>query len=172
MPLPLSEAIARLEASARTIASIARAVGPRQALWRPAPEKWSVVEVINHLADEEVEDFRTRLDLVLNHWPRPWPPIDPEGWVTQRRYEERELRQSVARFLREREISLEWLGTLGEPDWKRTYDHPRDGRISAGDLLSSWVVHDLFHVRQLTNLQYEYVKLRCEPFSVAYAGEW
>ena len=38
-----------------------------QAKWKPAPDKWSVLEVINHLYDEECDDFRMRLDLILNH---------------------------------------------------------------------------------------------------------
>jgi len=35
------------------------------AIWKPAPDKWSILEVVNHLYDEEREDFRQRLELVL-----------------------------------------------------------------------------------------------------------
>ena len=55
-----------------------------QARWKPSLDKWSILEVVNHLYDEEREDFRQRLSLVLADPMQPWPPIDPRTWVTSR----------------------------------------------------------------------------------------
>ena len=61
--------------------------------------KWSTLEVVCHLYDEEREDFRQRLDIILHRPEAKWPPIDPVGWVSARKYNERDLAQSLAEFL-------------------------------------------------------------------------
>jgi hypothetical protein len=116
--------------------SLVRGVSPEQARWKPAPDKWSIVEVVNHLFDEEREDFRQRLELVLADPTQAWPPIDPRGWVTSRGYAERDLDMSLNNFLAERQKSLEWLSELSEPNWQNSNDGP-NGTLTAGDLLAS-----------------------------------
>jgi hypothetical protein len=54
--------------------------------WRPAEGAWSILEIVCHLADEEVEDFRARLRSTLEDPARPWAPIDPVGAAITRRY--------------------------------------------------------------------------------------
>ena len=68
-----------------------QSVSDEQARWKPDEGRWSILEVINHLYDEEREDFRKRLELVLKNPEEQWPPIDPEGWVVQRKYNQRNL---------------------------------------------------------------------------------
>ena len=131
-----------------------------------------MLEVVNHLYDEEREDFRQRLDLTLHHPSRAWPPIDPESWVIARAYQERDLQESLANFQAERQRSLQWLRALASPDWTRAYRHPGGDVIRAGDLLASWVAHDLLHMRQLVELHYHTVVLYAEPYTVTYAGDW
>lgn len=172
MKLTARDAAARLAASAQTIRTLVEPVDPAQAGWRPAPGRWSILDVVNHLADEEAEDFRTRLDLVLNHPGEPWPPIDPEGWVEARAYAGRDLAESLARFREERTRSLAWLPSLHAADWTRSCAHPTAGTLTAGSLLASWVVHDLLHVRQLVRLHGAWVTARAAPHSTRYAGEW
>jgi DinB superfamily len=170
--LTLADARGQLATTAACIRALAGGVDAEQARWKPAPEKWSILEVVNHLADEEVEDFRTRLDLVLHRPGEPWPPIDPQGWVAARGYAGRELGESLDRFARERERSLAWLQTLADVDWERAYVHPAAGPITAGSLLASWVAHDLLHIRQVTKLRYDWLAARAHPHSPAYAGPW
>src|SRR3954452_2721528 len=110
--LDLNHIINRMRANAEAIAALARDVGDAQARWKPAADAWSVLEVVNHLYDEEREDFRTRLDYVLHKPGEPAPPIDPEGWVTARAYNQRDARASLDAFLRERDASLAWLRGL------------------------------------------------------------
>jgi hypothetical protein len=135
---------------------------------RPAPEKWSMVEVLCHLADEEREDFRLRFDLTLHRPDEPWPTIDPQAWVAERAYGSRGLADALADFLAERERSIAWLRSLGRPDLSIARQHPRVGPIHAGDLLLSWLNHDLLHVRQLVGI----LQAQSKPFSSGYAGTW
>ena len=136
------------------------------------PDAWSILEVINHLYDEEREDFRRRLDLTLHHPDTPWPPIDPPGWVTRRRYNRRDLAGSLANFCNERRHSILWLAGLQQPDWQSARQHPAAGRITAGDLLAAWLVHDQLHLRQLVELQYLYAARTAGDLRIEYAGDW
>jgi uncharacterized damage-inducible protein DinB len=164
--------IERLATNRQVIAGLATAVSLDQARWKPSPEKWSILEVLNHLCDEEKEDFRQRLQLVLNTPEEAWPKIDPQDWVTSRRYQERNLEASLKDFLRERENSLSWLCQLATPNWQNRYEHA-DGRIiSAGDLLASWLAHDYLHVRQLARLHWQYVGTIAQPYQTSYGGPW
>jgi len=137
--------------------------------WRPAPQKWSLLEILNHLCDEERDDFRRRVQLTLENQETPWPPIDPEGWVSERNYNERDFEASLRDFAEERARSLVWLHGLKDPNWDHTYLHPTLGSFSAGDLLASWAAHDLLHIRQISDTMAAYVAQSAEPYSTRYA---
>lgn len=153
------------------ISALLTDIGEMQARWKPTAKDWSLLEVINHLYDEEREDFRTRIDFVLHRNGEMPPNIDPEGWVSARNYNQRELATSLQNFVQERQQSVAWLQTLTVPDWKKMLKHPRFA-ISAGTLLHSWLAHDYLHLRQLVELHYAWVKQQAAPFSVEYAGDW
>jgi hypothetical protein len=161
----------QLTRNAESIRQIVDGLSDEQARWKPDLESWSILEVINHLYDEEREDFRVRLDGVLYYPDRPLPGIDPQGWVTERQYNQRELKDSVTDFLLAREESLAWLKGLDEPNWDSVYVAPF-GPITAGDIFASWVTHDLLHMRQLVELHWAYTVGQVTPFKVDYAGTW
>lgn len=159
-----------MEDAAR-IRALQQGVSDQQARWKPDPDSWSMLEVVNHLLDEERHDFRVRLDYTLHRPGEPWPPIDPGGWVTERQYNQQDPEASLAQFLSERESSIAWLRELSAPDWDATYEAPW-GPIRAGDLFASWVAHDLLHTRQLVELHWAYTVAGVAPYRPDYAGEW
>jgi hypothetical protein len=140
--------------------------------WRPSADKWSALEVVCHLADEERHDFRLRLDLVLHDPDRPWPGIDPPAWVTERAYQKRDPAGAVEDFMHERAKSMIWLSSLENPAWQNAHQHPKLGALSAGDLLASWAAHDLLHLRQLVALRYGQLAEAAHPHTPGYAGPW
>ena len=162
----------RLAANGGAVAALAAGIGADQSRWKPSADAWSVLEVINHLADEELEDFRQRLDLTLHQPQAPWPAIDPGADVLARRYNTRKLADSVQSFTARRAESLQWLRALDAPDWTRTRSNPQFGSMTAGALLASWQAHDCLHLRQLSELLYAHAALQAAPLSVAYAGEF
>jgi hypothetical protein len=124
---------------------------------------------VNHLYDEEREDFRVRLDIMLHRPDQPLPEIDPGGAVTERRYNERDLKQSLHNFMHERQESIAWLHTLKPPDWDVVYEGQKL-KLTAGDMFASWIVHDVLHLRQFVRLQWLYTIRELEPYKVDYAG--
>ncbi len=138
---------------------------------KPNPRSWSILEVACHLLDEEREDFRQRLDIILYRPAEKWPPIDPAGWVTARRYGEQDFGEVAAAFLAERERSLAWLQTLAAPNLDAECPTPW-GIMKAGDMLASWVAHDNLHMRQIVELRRDRIVHLAEPYNVLYAGDW
>lgn len=160
----------KLGQNSATFLHLLAGISQEEAQWKPAPEKWSILEVINHLIDEELFDFKVRIDYTLNKPGESWPPIDPKGWVTERKYNERNLDESLENFLNARKESIEWLKTLNAPDLSKSYTHPKIGELKAGDLLVSWLAHDYLHMRQIANLRAELTKRDAAPFSTYYAA--
>jgi uncharacterized damage-inducible protein DinB len=169
--MDLNYFIQRFSQNRDVFQSLLRCVSPEQAAWKPAPDKWSMLEVVNHLYDEEREDFRQRLELTLKDPAEAWPRIDPQGWVESRQYSERGLGASLDNFLSEREKSLSWLKELSAPSWQNRHEREA-GTLSAGDLLASWLAHDFLHLRQLTRLHWQYLTALAAPYQTAYAGPW
>jgi hypothetical protein len=167
--MQLEALIRSLETGAAAVPALAAGLSDEGARVPPAPGKWSAVEVVAHLADEEREDFRRRVRSTLEDPSAPWPPIDPEGWARQRDYRSRRLADVLADFRREREASLAWLRTLEGAPWERAYEHPKLGSLRAGDLLAAWAAHDLLHLRQLAGIRLALVQAAAEPFSTRYA---
>lgn len=167
----IQNAVTQLKAQGQAISALITGLGSNESRWKPAPESWSVLEVLNHLVDEEIYDFRAHLDHILHTPDQPWPEIDPGGWVTLRHYNEGDLDETLIRFEAEREKSLAWLGGLPPLDWDAVVTH-RWGTLSAGDMLASWLAHDLLHLRQLVELRYAITASASQPYQLDYAGKW
>jgi hypothetical protein len=167
----LSEARARLEASGVALSALVADVRVEEARFHPAQGAWSILEVMGHLRIEEVEDFRTRLASTLRDPAAPWPKLDPEARVREERFDERDLGSLVTDFEEARAETLADLAALPAVDLGLTYQHPR-GPIRAGDLLASWVAHDLLHLRQIVKNRYRYWSQRAAPYAPDYAGPW
>lgn len=163
-----------LEAFVRIIPALVEGLAERDAHWRPDDKSWSFVEIVRHLADEEIEDFRPRLESLLRNPEADWAPIDPERWARDRHYQESSLHEAVELFLERRRANLDWLrGRLEEqPDWSQTKSHPRFGSMQAGELLAAWAAHDALHARQIIKRRHQLIERDAEPFSTGYAGEW
>ncbi len=156
---------------AEMIRQLTDGVTPEQACWKPDAETWSILEIINHLYDEECEDFRAHLDVILDKPEEGWGHISPFEWVTARRYNERDLEASVHNFLAERRASLAWLDSLDTPNWEAHIPTPWDSVMRAGDMFASWVIHDQWHIQQLVQIRRAYTIAQVAPYDVRYAGE-
>jgi hypothetical protein len=166
----LDAMIARMEGTPGAIAALTAGLADPDARFRPPSGAWSILEIINHLADEEADDFRARLVATLAQPQQPWAPIDPEGWARQRRYNERDVAESIARFAAERARSVGFLRGLQAPDWGRAHAHPSLGTLRAGDLMCSWAAHDALHVRQIGKRLHDLARRDAPGFAPDYAG--
>jgi len=142
-----------------------------QIRWKPSEDKWCLLEIVNHLYDEERGDFRARLEKILNQ-DSEWDLIDPEGWVTSRKYIDNDYFQTLKNFLDERKKSIEWLKNLKVNDWNVKAVHPKFGEFAAYPMLCNWLAHDYLHIRQVIRLKYQMLEPALKPGELEYAGKW
>jgi hypothetical protein len=140
-------------------------------LWKPAPDKWCLLEILCHLHDEEREDFRPRVQHTLENPDAPMKPIDPAGWVLKRKYIEQDYPEVLNKFMNERDESIKWLNQLKDVPWMNVHHHPNLGDISAEMFLTNWLAHDYLHIRQISRTKYQYLKY-ISGHQLSYAGEW
>ncbi|MCB0602497.1 MAG: DinB family protein [Saprospiraceae bacterium] len=139
--------------------------------WRPGPDKWNLLEIICHLRDEEKEDFRIRVQMVLEDPDQTLPAIDPVGWVQSRHYGDQDFEVVLNSFLAERKRSVDWLQSLQDPPWHHEHVHPTAGIRSARLFFTNWLAHDYLHIRQITRLKYDYLHAMT-GVALDYAGKW
>ena len=170
--MPLSAAITDLEVAVTAVPALVAGLPAETLRACPAPEAWSLLEILHHLADEEREDFPLRLRLTLDDPAKPWPPIDPPGWVATRAYNRQDPDAVLKIFLSARRANLDWLRRLEEPAWDNTHQHPKLGPLSARNLLHAWCAHDILHLRQMLQRRWWLREQAAGPGALDYAGSW
>jgi hypothetical protein len=115
---------------------------------RPAPDKWSVSEILAHLADAEiVGGFRMRL--ILGAPGTPIVAFDQDAWVISLHYSKRDPRKAVEQFRTLREANLALLKSLTPEQWKQYGMHFERGQESIEHIVRMFAGHDLNHLRQI-----------------------
>ncbi|RDY58159.1 DinB family protein [Flagellimonas nanhaiensis] len=139
--------------------------------WKNNPKDWSLLEIICHLVDEEVEDFRARVEHTLIRPNEPLKPFDQIAWIVERNYNGQDFDTMLKRFDDERRESITWLRTTKDMNWDNTIEHPQLGSISARSFLWNWLAHDYHHIRQINKIKYAFLK-QSSGDSLSYAGKW
>ncbi len=160
-----------LEKNIGVFSALLQQTGKNEQVYRESDDKWSLLEVVCHLVDEEKEDFRLRVKSVLESPNRSLPPIDPEGWVTQRHYQNQNFDAKIDEWVRERKQSIQWLYSLNNPKWDYAFHHPRIGKMSAWLFLCNWLSHDYHHIRQIITIKRAFLLQHC-GVALDYAGNW
>lgn len=140
-------------------------------LWRPAPEKWCLLEIICHLYDEERLDFRFRTKWVLERPNETPPPIDPVQWLNDHQYMQQDFDEMLSKFLDERTTSIQWLEGLEDPKWDNSFEHSKFGVMTAAYFFRNWLAHDFLHIRQITKTKFQYLNSPSKS-DLNYAGTW
>jgi DinB family protein len=138
-------------ATARRLERLIKGVSTARLCRRPAPEKWSVSEIVAHLADGEiVGGFRMRL--ILGAPGTPIVAYDQDQWATSGHYDKRDPRKSVEQFRVLREGNLALLRSLTPEQWKHYGMHAERGRESIEHIVRMFAGHDINHLRQIEKI--------------------
>lgn len=128
------------------------AAHPEAALRHPeAPGKWSVVEVIQHLADSDLV-FGFRLRMILTEERPPIQAYDQEAWAGTLRYRDMPLGTTLGQLRGLRESNIHVLRLLSPVQLERVGLHSERGAESLGFLLRLMGAHDLVHRRQIDRI--------------------
>ncbi|HKB71171.1 MAG TPA: DinB family protein [Thermoanaerobaculia bacterium] len=145
----LGDGVALLE---RTPASLQALVSGLPVTWVRATEgegTWSPYDVIGHLIHGERTDWIPRARHILADEKRPFDAFDRTAQFTES--EGRGIEELLATFaeLRRENLSILLGMNLTIADLSRTGRHPELGEVTLGQLLATWVAHDLDHVSQI-----------------------
>jgi hypothetical protein len=145
-------ALDQLAATPEILRILMAGVTDEIAVRKPAPGRWSLAEVLEHLAHIEGHMFRARLDQILAADGALVEPYDEKEFDEAGTYSGNDPEESFAHWEEQRESAVELIRTLDQTRLKRTGRHPEYGTFTLENLLNNWVCHDLGHVRQIAEL--------------------
>jgi hypothetical protein len=119
--------------------------------WKPAPDRWSISEVLAHLAALEQIYAERTLRMVTEDSP-PLAKYDLAGATARGDYSRGSAGENLALFTRTRRSALALLTGLPVSAGARTGVHSELGTITFAHMLNEWANHDLGHLRQIAEL--------------------
>jgi hypothetical protein len=138
-------------ATAKKLDRLIKGVPTSKLRKRPAPDKWSVSEIVAHLADAEiVGGFRMRL--ILGAPGTAVAAFDQDSWVISGHYEKRDPRKSVEQFRVVRDANLALLKSLKPEQWKHYGLHSERGQETIEHIVRMFAGHDLNHLQQIERI--------------------
>jgi len=118
--------------------------------WKPAPDRFSVGEVLAHLSHSEGHCYRARLDRFVEEENPEFEPDDAQDHLDL--YGRMDPEDAFDHFEEQRETNIEMLRDMPPGSGDRTAVHKKVGRITLAQMLNEWAMHDLGHVRQIAEL--------------------
>ena len=146
-----SDPVKLLAAAPGKLARLLKDVTPARARKRPAPEKWSIAEIVAHVADTEiVGGYRVRA--ILGAPGGQIIGFDQDAWVTALHYEKRDLRKAFEQYRALREANVALYKTLTPEQWKHYGMHNERGAESVETIARLFAGHDLNHFQQIERI--------------------
>jgi DinB superfamily len=155
----LSEDLERFRRGAEVLAIVLTGAAGEEVDYVTAPGKWSIRQVMAHLADAELVGAH-RLRLVIAEENPTLTSFDQDAWTRNLDYGRRKPTQSLDTFRRLRAENYELLKELPESAFERKGSHTENGPITLRSLLQGYADHAESHARQLQEIRAEYKKLK------------
>lgn len=138
-------------ATAKKLERLIKGVPASKLRKRPAPGKWSVAEILAHLADTEIVGG-WRIRMILGSPGTPITAFDQDSWVTALHYDKRDPRMAIEQFRVLRETNLALLKTLTPEQWKHYGIHSERGKETVEHVVKMYAGHDLNHIEQIERI--------------------
>jgi hypothetical protein len=139
-----------LEATPDILRGLMCELSEEDAAWKPAPDRFSVAEVLAHLSHAEGHCYRTRLDRFLDEEMPAFEADDAQ--LHLHLYRDADAEDSFDHFEEQRETNVDFLRDLPAEAGERRAMHSEAGEITLSQMLHEWVLHDLGHIRQVAEL--------------------
>src|SRR5579863_6520336 len=118
--------------------------------WKPAPDRFSVAEVLAHLSHSEGHCYRLRLDRFMAETRPEFEPDDAQMYLDL--YRDADPEDAFDHFAEQRKNNIEFLRNLPAGAGDRLALHKEHGEITLSQMLNEWALHDLGHIRQIAEL--------------------
>ena len=117
--------------------------------WKPAPEKWSIHEIIIHLADSEVNSYLRCRRFIAEPGGGVYA-YDENKWEKHLNYHEQDTDDALALFDLLRKTSFELIKKVPDETWETaTIMHSENGLMRFTDWLKVYEEHIPVHIRQM-----------------------
>jgi hypothetical protein len=132
----------------KKIEKLLRGATPKKLAAKPAPGKWSVNEIVAHMADAELT-IGYRMRTIVGNPGTLIQAYDQDAWAAAMRYEKRPAKASLAAFRAFRESNLAMIKSLKPEQWEHFGMHTERGKESIRTMVSMTAGHDVNHIRQI-----------------------
>lgn len=139
-----------LEATPGILRGLMTELTEEDARWKPAPDRFSVAEVLAHLSHSEGQCYRMRLERFMAEARPEFEPDDAQMYLDL--YRDADPEDAFDHFEVQREDNLDFLRNLPAGAGERTAWHREYGEITLAQMLNEWALHDLGHIRQIAEL--------------------
>jgi uncharacterized damage-inducible protein DinB len=127
---------------------LTKSLSRKQLKTRPAPDRWSIAEILAHLTDAElVGGWRMRL--ILGSSGAPLQAYDQNVWAERFDYANRDPKDSLKLFRLLRESNLALLKSMPQKLWENYGMHAERGKETLAQIVRLYAGHDLNHLRQV-----------------------
>lgn len=151
----LKKHIEAAEKSPKEIAAAVSGLPPAALRYKPAPEKWSILEILGHLADIEIV-YGYRLRQMLADEKPVMAPMDQDAWAKHLGYMEALAPELVAAYGLNRHQNVRLLKRLTLADLEKSAFHPEyQKNQTVAELVERMSGHGTNHLGQIEKLKKE-----------------
>jgi len=150
--MELAEAIETLHRTPDTLATLLAGVDPEWQYRTDGPGTWSAYDIVGHLLHGDAVDWLPRVRMIMEYGDtQPFEPVHPAAMLA---LPPQPPAEQLERLRAARSANLAELASLAltPEDMERRGRHPALGAVTLGQLLSTWVAHDLTHVGQVAEV--------------------
>lgn len=161
----LKQCLVEAEKGPKKLAAAVSGLPANVLRFKPSPNKWSIQEILGHLADIEiVYGYRIR-QMIADEKPV-IAPIDQDDWAAHLGYLEAAPAELVAQYSLNRHHNLRLLRRLKPEDLARSAYHPEiKANVNLEDMVARLAKHDANHIGQIERLKNETAKKEPVPKS-------
>lgn len=151
----IASLLERFRRGGELIAVVTTGVAGAELDFQPGPDKWSIRQVVCHLADTEIV-VADRFRRVIAEDKPTLIGFQQNAWAEKLDYRKRKISQAVESFRRLRAENFELIKDLPEQTFERTGIHNERGPLTLLQLLNTYAAHVESHARQIQGIRQEY----------------
>lgn len=161
----IDNAIEVLQQTPHTLQTLLHGLSEDWILANEGANTWSPYDIIGHLIHGEKTDWMVRLQIILEATNKNFAPFD--RFAQFENSKGKSLQELLFEFKILREKNLEKLSNLklSAVDLQREGIHPEFGKVTAQQLLATWVTHDLGHIAQIARVLAKQYKNEVGPWT-------
>lgn len=127
--------------------------------YKPAPNRWSIKEIILHMADSEANSYVRCRKIIAENGSNVMV-YDQDKWAENLKYRDQNIETSLELFKQLRLNTYNLLLTISDDKWDHYCMHPENGRVTLRDWLQTYTDHVHIHISQMRDNHEEWKKIK------------